>query len=51
MSSPNWINSHVIFEALLRKQQGLLSPHLDRWLTDLLELNDQESSPAANQHE
>ena len=48
--SPEWINSAVIFEALSLKQQGLLPPQLDRWITDLLELTDQESFPTANPH-
>ena len=48
--SPNWINSTVIAEALSLKEQGLLSPLLERWISDLLELNSQESFPAANPH-
>jgi len=49
--SPNWINSKVIAEALLLKQQGLLTPTLDRWIRDLLELDDQETSQAANRNQ
>ena len=48
--SPDWINSTVIVQALSLKAQGILSPLLERWITDLLELTDQESFPAANPH-
>lgn len=46
-TGPNWINSTVIFKALDLRDQGLLSPLLNRWIEDLLELNDQENSQAA----
>lgn len=51
MRSPDWINSQVIYEALLLKQQGLLNPLLDRWICELLELDGQESSQAAHHPE
>ena len=48
---PQWVNSIVIAKALSLRDQGLLSPLLDRWITDLLELEPQENSQAARLHE
>lgn len=48
MRSPQWINTSIIYEALVRYEQGLLSPQLTRWLADLLE-TEPENFPALHQ--
>jgi hypothetical protein len=45
--SPVWINSAVIIEALALREQGLLSPLLNKWIEQLLELDDSESFTTA----
>ena len=41
---PRWVNSIVIAKALTLRDQGLAGALLDRWITDLLELEPQENS-------
>lgn len=44
--SPQWINSTVLFEALIRYQEGRLPRSMRLWVEQLLEL-DGEAQPGA----
>ncbi|WP_115120649.1 hypothetical protein [Synechococcus sp. UW105] len=45
--SPQWINSSVLMEALMRYQEGRLPLSMKRWVEELLDLNTDEASTAA----
>lgn len=44
--TPQWINSTVLFEALIRYQEGRLPRSMRLWVETLLELNDETDAAA-----